>query len=180
MSILAVAAVLLAAEPEGVESKAPPYLPRYAVFQTFINQGAVVAAPRIGWEVNLIEQPRNTFVFLAEIGVSAAAVTPPGVGFFWEHFALGGLGYRMQRPSGFHWGFGVGFGAALYGNRGPNNNNEQRVGTYIEGKVHLGAKIGPITLSLCGGWGQPLTYIEQSSSQPYVGGPFIGVLLGWK
>lgn len=181
MCVLAVAAVVLAAEPSTAEPRTPPYLPRYAVVQTFINQGAVVLAPRLAWEVDLIEQPRNVLVFIGELGVSAGLVTPSNIGFFWEHFALAGLGYRMTRDSGFHWGFTVGFGAALYGNRGPNDNHEQRAGTYIEGKLHLGFKFkaGP-TLSLCGGWGQPLTYIQQSSSQPYVGGPFIGILVGWK
>jgi hypothetical protein len=194
MVALALAALLMSADGDGdapapaapvlpgiVEPKTPPYLPRYATFQTYIYDGAVVPSLHLGWEIDLIEQPRNTFVFVVELGGGYTGVTPAGVGPFYEAQAMAGLGYRMTRDSGFHWGFTITFGGALYGNNPPGGAMaDQRLGTYIEGKLHLGYNFGPVTLSLCGGWGQPLTYLQFSTSQPYAGGPFIGVLLGWK
>jgi hypothetical protein len=163
-----------------VEKLSPWYLPRWATFQTYIWNGAVVPSLHTAWEINLIEQPRNTFVFILELGFSVGAVTPQSLGVFFENFALAGLGYRMQRDSGFTWGFTVGFGATVYGNNGPMNMNELGASTYIEGKLHLGWRFKPFTVSLCGGWGQPVTYNFASHAQPFVGGPFIGVLVGWK
>jgi hypothetical protein len=210
VSVLALTALLLAAEPdaappenaapqsaspgpvspEGASPAGPPseaqeklspwYLPRWASFETYIWNGAVVPSLHTAWEINLIEQPRNTFVFIAELGFSYAVSTPAGLGSFFENFAIAGLGYRMQRDGGFHWGFTVGFGATLYGNNGPMNMNELKASTYVEGKLHLGWRFKPFTVSLCGGWGQPVTYDFTSVSQNYVGGPFIGVMVGWK
>ncbi len=157
----------------------PPFLPRYMAVETFINQTVVVPALRLAWEVDLIAQPRNVLAFVAELGLGYAVAAPQNIGFFWEHVAMGGLGYRMQRDNGLHWGLTLGIGAVLYGNRGPGNN-EQKVNAYVEGKLHIGLKLKSVTLSLCGGWAQPTTYDIFSVSQSYVGGPFIGILFGWK
>ena len=196
MVALALAALLMSADGDGdgdpagapatpvlptvVEPKTPPYLPRYATFQTYIYDGAVVPALHLGWELELISQPRNVFVFVVELGGGYTGLTPAGVGPFYEVQAMAGLGYRMTRDSGFHWGFTIAFGGSLYGNNPPGVMGDQQLGTYIEGKLHLGWRFKPVTVSLCGGWGQPVTFDFNSTSQNYVGGPFIGVLVGWK
>lgn len=165
--------------PAPVERKlSPVWLPRYAAAHFFIAHGAFVPSLRIAWEVDLISMKRDALVFIAELGAGLALSTPTGVGRFYETTALFGLGYRMTRESGLHWGFNVGFGPALYGNQG--DTSEQRVDPYIEGRVQLGYRFEALAVALCGGYGQWLVYDIKSVAQQYLGGPFIGVLVTWK
>jgi hypothetical protein len=157
----------------------PVYVPRYAAVATIINPASVVAiTPRIGWEVELIAQPRNWLLFQIELGFAYALSTPAGVGLFWEHVALFGIGYQMTRDNGFHWGLNAGFGPVLWGNRG--DVSEQRVGPYVEGRVHFGWKLDWATISITGGWGQPMSNDYGSHAQLYVGGFFLGAMFGWR
>jgi hypothetical protein len=173
---IAVIAWLLAAEPKIHQT--PWYLPRSGAAVVFFGNGAVSPALRLGWEVDLVDQPRNNLVFGVQAGVAYSASTPQGVGLLWQYVALAGIGYRMQREIGFHWGFDIGFGPALYGNRG--DTKEQRVTPYIEGRVNLGWKLRAVTLSACGGYAQWIARDPFSAVQRHIGGPFLGVLLGWK
>ncbi len=172
MGIALIASLLAASEPKPHQT--PWFLPRYAAVQTMFRPGAVVPSLRLGFEIDLIDQPRNTLVFLLE-GGGALGAANRNAGLFYTGLVLFGLGYRSLRESGFIWGFSVGFGPAFYGLPGEN-----RVSPYIEGRLQAGAKLGPITLQLCGGYGQWVTYLPTSTAQLYLGGPFLGILLGWK
>lgn len=143
----------------------PWYLPRTGSAIVLIQQGVVSPATRLGWELDLVDQPRNTLVVALHLG-TAYAVTMN----FWQYVALLGLGYRMQRELGLFWGFDIGAGPAIYGNQ-----LTQRVGPYIEGRLHLGWRVAAVTLSLCGGYGQGIVRVPAP-----LGGWFIGVLVGWK
>jgi hypothetical protein len=163
---------LLAAAPGPHQT--PWFLPRYAALQAMFRPGVVVPTLRVGWEIDLIDQPRNTLVFTLEGGAGLGAANR-GAGLVYNALGLFGLGYRSLRESGLTWGFNIGFGPAFYGLKA-----EQRVSPYIEARVHAGAKLKGLTLALCGGYGQWVTFVPQSEAQLYLGGPYLGILLGWK
>ena len=169
---IALIATLLAAEPKPPQT--PWFLPRYATAQAMFRPGTVVPTLRLGWEIDLVDQPRNTLVFIVEGGGALGAANRNG-GLFYTGLALFGLGFRSLRDSGFAWGFNIGFGPAFYGLPG-----DQRVSPYIEARLHAGAKLGPVLLAACGGYGQWVSYLPSSLAQLYLGGPFLGILLGWK
>jgi hypothetical protein len=166
---IAVLAMVLAYEP--LVHKTPAWLPRYGVAQAMCRPGTVAPALRIGWEVDLIDQPRNVLVFIAELGTSYGDFA----GGYFQHVALFGAGYRQQRQSGLYWGFGVGFGPAWYGYR-----NESLVDVYVEGRAHLGWRLGPVTVALAAGYAQWVAYRRFSTAQLFLGGVFGGLMLGWK
>ncbi|MBL8950542.1 MAG: hypothetical protein JNK82_07175 [Myxococcaceae bacterium] len=148
----------------------PPYLPRTGAAVVFVQNGSVSPAMRLGWEVDLVDQPRNTLVAGLQLGGAYSTTVN-----FWQYVGLLGLGYRMQREIGFHWGFDIGFGPAGFGDQ-----REKKVLPYIEGRVHAGWRVAVVTLALAVGYGQAVSRDPFSVTQRYLGGWFVGLLVGWK
>ncbi len=148
----------------------PGYLPRTGSAALFVQSGSVSLATRLGWELDLVDQPRNTLVLGFQLGAAYSLSLN-----FWQYVALLGLGYRMQRQVGFHWGFDVGAGPAIFGDQ-----RERRALPYIEGRVHAGWRFEPVTIALCGGYAQWIARDTFSTIYLNLGGWFVGALIGWK
>lgn len=166
--------LLLAAAPGPKVHQTPVYLPRYATLQLFIRPPIVIPALRLGWEIDLIEGPRDVLELAVELGLAYTHVSD-AIPFYWEYVALAGLAYRNQRESGVFWGFFLGGGPAYSGFK-----YESRWDPYVEGRAQLGARLAGVTLSFCAGYAQWVAYAPRSITQQYLGGLFIGAHLGWK
>jgi hypothetical protein len=164
--------LLLAAEPKVHQT--PPYLPRYATFQLFMKLPVVAPALRLGWNFDLVNGQRDALLLTVELGLSYTSVNQT-VPFYWQYVAVAGLGYENQRESGLYWGFALLAGAAYYGFK-----LESKVSPYVEGRAFLGWNLGAVTLAFAAGYSQWVSYLPFSIAQLYLGGPFIGVQLGWK
>jgi hypothetical protein len=168
----------------------PAYLPRYASLGIFLNQYGATPNLKVGWEITVFDDARNLLLLIFELGPGFGIAFPTGVKQFWEHSALGGLGYRWGREKGFQWGFTLGGGAVLEGaiydpplgdalprRRG---GREEWVYGYVEGRLFAGWDFGPIIAALAFGYGSSLNQSEKFPSTFWVGGFNLGVYLNWR
>jgi hypothetical protein len=178
--VLALLTLLSLGEAKERVYQTPPYLPRYAAFELIINPpsavhpAAISPALRLGWEIDLIQGQRDVLAVIAELGLAYTSINAD-LPFFWQYTAILGIGYRNQRDSGLYWGFSIGGGPIYYGYK-----LESRWDIYTEGRLMIGWRIGPLTLTFAGGYGQWLAYNPFSVAQQFAGGPFVGTQLGWK
>lgn len=187
---------LLAAEPEPPRPKDPHpvttpwFLPRYAYVGIFLNQYVAAPTVRVGWEITLYDDVRNLLSLAVELGPGFAVARPAVATHFWEHAAIGGLGYRWGRAKGFQWGFLIGAGAVLGGatfdppvgvpGRVETVARDERVLGFVEGRLYAGWRFAPLLVALAFGYGSPLSRTLAYPSSLWVGGFTLGVMVNWR
>ena len=181
----------LAAAPAGdlgpSRPQTPWFLPRYAWAGAIINKDIVAPTVRVGWEIAVLDQPRNLLTVVVELGPAFALARPSSVHLFWEHVALAGLGYRWGKDKGFTFGFLVAAGPVLHGarytadrNGAPVQLSEQRVLGWIEGRAYAGLRAGPVTLALGVGYGSSWNDNPYYFAARYLGGFTPGIYVNWR
>ncbi len=161
----------------------PPFAPRNVSAGVMVGQGAVSLQARLGWEVGLLEQPRNHLLAIAQVGSAFAIATPAGIRALYQHVALFGLAYQMPLKH-FYWGFGIGFGPLWYrASYAPGLPYffESRVLGYTEGRVELGFKLGEVMkLGAAVGYASPVSFSQRFPANSYVGGVMFSVVCNWR
>lgn len=175
---------LVLAQPQGValeeRPKVPPFVPRSASLGVLLQRGVISPMVRVGWEIDLIDQPRNRLIFIAEVGAALSVATPTGLKFLHQESLSFGLGYRFNRGP-IHWGLHAGAGPVFYGavfERAAVNISN--VWLQIEGRVQLGINVGPVALAGFFGIGTLPSFDDRSAGAPYLGGFLVGLLVNWR
>ncbi len=168
----------------------PVWLPRGSFLGTYVRNGALTPQVRLQWQLTLFEQRKDALVLLVDGGVGWAANFPATAttveGFaartdsFYEHTAMVGVGYRNQAPSGFHWGFQVTGGPVWYGAHFRNLPHESETAGLMEGRIHVGYRVGPVVLGVSGGYGEPFSFRRRSVSRQFLGGAQFGFFADWR
>jgi hypothetical protein len=135
---------------------------------------------RLQWQLTLFEQRKDGLVLLAEGGVGWAAALPDAASAFYEHPLMVGVGYRNQDPEGFHWGFQVTGGPVWYGAHFRDLPAERATAGLMEGRIHVGYRVGPVVLGVSGGYGEPFSYRRRSVSPQFLGGALFGFFADWR
>jgi len=147
----------------------PAYLPRDLQLGLELNgAGAVSPTVRVGWQIGLIEQPRNDLLAVVELGTGAAVSLPYCCAALYQHVAMAGIGYSSTRER-FHWGFYVVAGLLWYRatydpatEYGVFPFESKLMGT-SEGYGEVGLKVAPnlilgLRLGYSGGWSVQTRY----------------------
>jgi len=166
----------------------PVWLPRGAYLGTFLRGGAVTPQVRLQWQATLFEQRKDGIVLLLEGGVGWAAALPDTAikGFdapihsLYEHPVLFGVGYRNQDPEGFHWGFQVAGGPVWYGAHYRDLPVERESAGLMEGRIHLGYRVGQGVVGVSGGFAEPFSYKRRSVARQFLGGAQFGFFADWR
>ncbi len=190
MHVLALAlASALAVEisgPDTAERETHPipwYVPRTFSLGLFINPPVATPHFRIGWEIGVLEQPRNHLVALWQIGSGTGASLPPGFKGLYQHVAIVGVGYRSTREV-FHWGFTVTFGALWYRASfvpGSVYQFENRVLSYSEAHAQAGWRVlDHLVIGVYAGYASPWDVSIRFPGNIYTGGPLFGFFADWR
>jgi hypothetical protein len=166
----------------------PAWLPRGAFLGTYIRNGAVTLQPRVQWQLTFFQDRKDALVLLLEGGVGYAAALPDTavqgadvpVDAFHAHSLMVGAGYRNQSPSGLHWGFQVTSGPLWYGAHFRGLPDERHLAGLVEGRVHLGHRVGPLVLGGSVGYGEPFNFRRSSVARQYAGGLLLGLFADWR
>jgi hypothetical protein len=166
----------------------PVWLPRGAFLGTYLRNGAVTPQARLQWQVTLFEQRKDTFALLLEGGVGWAAALPDTVlegrdvpiHSLYEHPVLFGVGYRNQAPEGFHWGFQVTGGPVWYGAHFRDLPAERESAGLMEGRIHVGYRVGQVVLGMSAGYGEPFSFKRRSVARQFLGGAQFGFFADWR
>ena len=189
MHVLALALTALVTAGGGTPALAPNstlvpwFVPRQASLGLFINSGAVSPNVRLGWEISVLEQPRNDLVIVLDVGSSTSLALPLGLRALYQHVAVVGVGYRSNREV-LHWGFQLTAGAvwyrAAFDPRTPYLF-ENRVLSYSEGRVQLGARLKEhFIVAGYVGYAAPWSIAPRFPANIYVGGPVAGLVVDWR
>jgi hypothetical protein len=163
-----------------------PYLPREASLGFFVGNRVIVPELRIKWEWSLLRLGRDTLYFGAEGGGGYGFNLPktfdqnnaPPMDFFYEHVALGAVGYRMDANYGLHFCVEGLMGALFYGGRGIGVTENFIVGTF-EARAKLGWRVGHMVTGVYVADGVPFSRPPGSYFQGYIGGLLLGVFANW-
>jgi hypothetical protein len=149
----------------------------------FVNPPAITMDVRLGWELGVIEQPRNHLIIEVQVGTGTAVTFPLGIRAIYQHVAMLGFGYRSTREV-FHWGFSVMTGPLWYRaayNPGVPFRFESRVVTYSEATVQFGFKAAAhLIVGVYGGYGAPWDVSNRFPATIYTGGPTFGLFADWR
>lgn len=165
----------------------PWFVPRTAAIGFFLSPNSAAWKPsaffRVGWEVAILERPRNHLVVVVDVGSATATSTTRDIRELYQHVAVAGLGYRSTHTL-FHWGFHIAAGPvwyrASYGGKLPL---ESRVLGWTEGRVQLGLKLAPnFLLGVSVGMGTPWTvdFTGRFPANGYLGGLSLGLWADWR
>lgn len=200
LRLLPVLLCVLSAAPAAADetepsSGVPAWLPRAVFAGVFVNEGALTPQLRVQWQATLVQKRNDALVAYLEGGggyglTRPSDLRPHGFGamtYFYQHFAMAGLGYNAVYRSGLTWGFQVLTGAQFYGARFEFYDRANAVGGTVEGRANLGFVAGPVRFSLSAGWAQlwvvPRTTIASDSATiaaQYTGGPIAGLYIDWR
>ena len=179
-SIFLVLLIPLAA-PAG-ESSTPAYLPRAAFVGTYINT-ALTPQLRVQWELTLLQSENNGLVLVLEGGGGYGLFLPDRLGpggdvsmtRLYQLTAMGGLGFRADYDSGWHWGGQLATGPLFYGARFKDRTSEDSVWPIVEARAQVGLRYGRTVYGIAVGYA--FTYPGQSRSltTPYLAGPMVGI-----
>lgn len=170
------------------QSPTPAWLPRGAFLGTYLRQGAVVPQARLQWQLTFFQDRRDALALIVEGGLGRSVALPDSAveGFnvpfksFYAHTVMAGGAYRNDNPSGWHWGFQVTAGPVWYGGRYERLAKEDRAGGLLEGRVHVGHKVGPLALGASVGYGEPFSVGRRNVARNYLGGLLLGVFADWR
>lgn len=180
--------------PDPFPNAVPWFVPRTASIAFFLSPSNSAWTPsaffRIGWEVAILERPRNHLVVVVDVGTSAALSTPLQMRELYQHVAVVGLGYRSTHTL-FHWGFHLAAGPVWYrasyapSTRCPGSVSclESRVLGWTEGRVQLGVKLAPnFLIGVSVGMGTPwgIDYTGRYPGNQYLGGLSLGLWADWR
>lgn len=188
---LSTAAVAQPEEPSAAPRRSggtPVWLPRGAFLGSYVRKGAVTPQARLQWQVTFFEKRKDALVLLLEGGGGWAARLPETAlqGFdapiasFYEHTLMLGVGYRNQAPEGLHWGFQVTAGPVWYGAHYRHLPHERQSAGLMEGRIHVGYRVGPAVLGVSGGYGEPFSFRRRSVSRQFLGGALFGFFADWR
>ena len=181
-----IAFVLLVAAPAAGD--VPFWAPRSAFAGGYLNQ-AVTPQLRLGWEAAVLEQKNDQLVLLFEGGGGYGLPPLPSnagesghrqLTLFYQHALMAGVGYRLTRPSGFHFGFQLATGPLFFGARYPDGPSENKVLGFLEGRLQVGMKAGGAVYGLSVGYGSAYEAPRRSDAYDYVGGPMLGLFANWR
>ena len=169
-------------------SPTPAYLPRAVYLGTYVKGGAVVPQLRAQWEVTLIQERIDAFVFIAELGGGYDVAGPTNAGpredleltQLYEHSALAGFGYRGSWPSGLHVGAHVLAGPLRYGAKYEILPSEKRTAGLVDGRLQIGHSVGPFVLGAALGYGEAFGTSRRSNALQYLGGLSFGIFADWR
>ena len=174
--------------PSRPEFSTPPWLPRSAQLGTFIRGGAVLPEARLQWQWVFFQGRSDVLAVLLEPGAAIAAVKPATVvededvpmTSLQLYSLVAGVGYRSRLESGLEWGFQLGTGPAWSRARFRGRNEESALVGLLEGRLQLGYRLGPSSLGVTVGYGDPYNYRRSSLARPYVGGLQLGLYGDWR
>ncbi len=176
-------ALLAAPEEQAPAHPAPWFLPRSATLGLFFNSPVVTPHARLSWELGLVEQPHNDFVFTVQVGSGVGTALPEGMAELYQHLALAGLGYRSTRTV-FHWGFTFTAGTLWYRAswvRGSPLRFDNRVIGYTEATARAGVKLAEhFIIGVQAGYSAPMTINRNFPANVYTGGVAVGLFLDWR
>jgi hypothetical protein len=166
----------------------PAWLPRAAFLGTYVRGGAITPQARVQWEVAFFEKRKDALVLMLEGGGGWAARLPDTalqgfdapVASFYAHTVMAGVGYRNQAPEGLHWGFQVTAGPVWYGAHFRDLPHEKESAGMMEGRIHVGYRVGTAVLGVAGGYGEPFSFRRRSISRQFLGGALFGFFADWR
>ncbi|HYH99930.1 hypothetical protein [Hyalangium sp.] len=166
----------------------PVWLPRGAFLGTYFRNGSVTPQARLQWQLTFFEKRKDALVVLLEGGGGWAAGLPETAleGYdapmhsFYQHTVMAGVGYRYQDPEGLHWGFQVTGGPVWYGAHFRDLPAERLSAGLMEGRIHVGYRVGPVVLGVSGGYGEPFSYRRRSVARQFLGGALFGFFADWR
>lgn len=181
--------LLLAQAPEAIVKQStdkplvPFYVPRAVRLGVFVNSPMVTPHLRLQWEGVLIDQPRNKFVWVLQVGTGIGAGVPYPMTSHYQHVLLGGLGYRGDFGK-VAWGFQATVGGVWYRAfyaQGVGHLEENQVIGYAEGHLHLGYRFAEhLRIGVYGGYASPFFFTFGRPGNTYVGGFDFGVFIDWR
>lgn len=163
-------------------SSFPPYLPRAALVGSFLNSSALTPQVRVEWELTLVQERVDAFVLVLEGGGGYGLNLPQNLGpanvtamtSLYQHTLLAGLGFRADRPSGFHWGFQAATGPLIYGAKFSDLPAESGILGMVEGRAQAGWKFGSIVYGVSLGYASLYQQPSHLVSGSYLGGILFG------
>jgi hypothetical protein len=164
------------------------YLPRAVYLGAYVKGGAFTPQLRAQWELTLIQERIDAFVFIGELGGGYAVGHPNNAGprqnlevtQLYEHMALAGFGYRGAWPSGLHVGAHVLAGPVLYGAKFQLLPAEKETVGMVDGRLQVGHSVGPFVLGAALGYGEVFGVSQRSNAAQYLGGLSFGIFADWR
>lgn len=153
------------------------WLPRGLYLGTYLNKDVWTPQARLQWEIPVIEERRDSLVFLFEGGggygvsfTSTAGTTEDvRMTYIYQHMVGVGLGYR-GRKGVLRWGAELVTGPFFYGARFDRLPTENRFSGIVDGRLRAGLDLGTLTVGLAIGYASPYSEPFRSNAVPYVGG----------
>jgi len=180
--------------PDPFPNIVPWFVPRTATIGFFLSPSSSSWTPsaffRVGWEVGVLERPRNHLVVIVDVGSASALSTPLLMRTLYQHVAVVGLGYRSTHTL-FHWGFHITAGPIWYrasyalSTRCPGSPAclENRVLGWTEGRAQIGIKLAPnFLVGVAVGMGTPwvIDYSGRNPGNAYLGGLSLSLWADWR